>query len=52
MHDGAPSHFGLQVRAFLPEAFGSRWLGRRLALHLWLPRSPDLSPLDFFYGER
>lgn len=49
MHDGAPPHFGLQVRAFLNEMFGSRWLGRRPAPHLWPPRSPDLNPLDFFF---
>lgn len=48
MHDGAPPHFGRQVRAFLHEFFGTRWIGRRPASHLWPPRSPDLNPLDFF----
>lgn len=48
MHDGAPPHFGLRVRAFLNDLFGSRWIGRNPAPHLWPPRSPDLNPLDFF----
>lgn len=48
MHDGAPPRFGLQVRAFLNEFFGSRWIGRNPAPHLWPPRSPDLNLLDFF----
>lgn len=48
MHDGAPPHFGLRVRGFLNDFFGSRWIGRNPAPHLWPPRSPDLNPLDFF----
>lgn len=48
MHDGAPPHFGRQVRAYLDDMFGSRWIGRRPAPHIWPPRSPDLNPLDFY----
>ncbi|EZA52969.1 hypothetical protein X777_07423 [Ooceraea biroi] len=49
MHDGAPPHFGREVRAYLDRFFGTRWIGRRPAPHLWPPRSPDLNPLDFFF---
>ena len=45
--DGAPCHFALQVRQFLNEKFPNRWIGRGGPLS-WPPRSPDLTPLDFF----
>lgn len=45
--DGAPPHFGVCVRNFLDAAFPGQWIGRRGAVE-WPPRSPDLSPLDFF----
>lgn len=46
--DGAPPHFALPVRQFLNETFPNRWIGRRGSMMEWPPRSPDLSPLDFF----
>lgn len=46
-HDGAPPHVTLDVRQWLNEAFGDRWIGR-FGPHHWPPRSPDLTPLDFF----
>lgn len=45
--DGAPPHFGVQVRQFLDDMFPNRWIGRRGPFE-WPPRSPDLTPLDFF----
>lgn len=45
--DGAPAHYALIVRQFLDANFPDRWLGRCGPL-LWAPRSPDLTPLDFF----
>lgn len=45
--DGAPAHFGIQVRHFLDATFPNRWIGRRGKIE-WPPRSPDLTPLDFF----
>lgn len=48
-HDGAPPHFGNQVRNHLNEAFGERWIGRGGPVS-WPARSPDLNPLDFFLG--
>ncbi|CAH2010232.1 unnamed protein product [Acanthoscelides obtectus] len=44
--DGAPPH-ALRVRQYLDQTFPDRWIGRRGAIE-WPPRSPDLSPLDFF----
>jgi hypothetical protein len=45
--DGAPPHWGRIVRDCLDATFPNRWPGRdgRLA---WPPRSPDITPLDFF----
>uniref|UniRef100_A0A669B5E7 DUF4817 domain-containing protein n=1 Tax=Oreochromis niloticus TaxID=8128 RepID=A0A669B5E7_ORENI len=45
--DGAPAHYGCQVRAFLDEQFPGKWIGRRRPVE-WPPRSPDLTPLDFY----
>ena len=50
-HDGAPAHFDRGARALLNDIFGDRWIGRGEPLP-WPPRSPDLTPLDFFvWGE-
>ena len=50
--DGAPPHWALQTRAFLNQQLPKRWIGRAAArdqcLLPWPPRSPDLTPLDFF----
>lgn len=45
--DGAPPHYFGPVRHWLNERFPDRWIGRRGAIE-WPPRSPDLTPLDFF----
>ena len=45
--DGAPPHYALAVRNFLNVAFVGHWIGRRGAIE-WPPRSPDLTPMDFF----
>lgn len=47
--DGAPPHYGVEVRHYLDEIFPNKWIGRRGAIE-WPPRSPDLTPLDFFCG--
>ena len=49
MQNGAPPHFATVVREYLDETFPERWIGRRGALE-WPPRSPDLTPMDFFFG--
>lgn len=45
--DGAPPHWARVVREFLDMHFPGRWVGRDGPI-LWPPRSPDLTPLDFF----
>lgn len=47
MQDGAPAHWARDVRAWLDENFAGRWIGRGGAV-AWPPRSPDLTPPDFF----
>ena len=50
--DGAPPHWALKTREFLNDRLPHRWIGRSstkdLSLLPWPPRSPDLTPLDFF----
>lgn len=45
--DGSPPHFSKEVRAWLNEKFDDRWIGRGGPIS-WAPRSPDLTPLDFY----
>jgi hypothetical protein len=45
--DGAPPHYHRHVRAYLDETLPGRWIGRRGAIK-YPPRSPDLTPLDFY----
>ena len=46
-HDGAPPHYTRHVREFLNESFPNRWLGRGGPI-AWPPRSPDLTPMDYY----
>ncbi|XP_011874347.1 PREDICTED: uncharacterized protein LOC105565619, partial [Vollenhovia emeryi] len=45
--DGHPAHTAKAKINLLNEKFGSHWIGLR-GSHEWPPRSPDLTPLDFF----
>lgn len=45
--DGAAPHFSLAARAILDERYPNRWIGRGGPV-AWPPRSPDLTPMDFF----
>lgn len=45
--DGAPAHFSRIVRAHM-DANYRPWIGRGGTI-AWPPRSPDLTPLDFFF---
>lgn len=47
MLDGAPCHYHVEVRDFLNAEFPERWIGREGAI-AWPPRSPDLTPMDFY----
>ena len=46
-HDGAPPHYTWRVREHLNKSFSNRWLGRGGPV-AWPPRSPDLTPLDYY----
>ena len=48
MQDGAPPHWGTTVREWLSEQMPQRWMGRDSPNLPWPPRSPDLTPCDFF----
>jgi len=45
--DGAPPQYHRDVRAFLDENLKGHWIGRRGTFE-FPPRSPDLTPLDFY----
>ena len=49
--DGAPAHCTHEVSAELYDMFEDRWI-RREGPWSWPPRSPDLTPLDFFLWGR
>ena len=46
--DGAPAHYANIVRNYLNDKLQHAWIGRRGTTE-WPPRSPDLTPLDFFF---
>lgn len=46
--DGAPPHWARVVRQSLNQTFPDRWIGRD-GPTAWPPRSPDITPLDFFF---
>lgn len=46
--DGAPSHYSAIVQDALNAKFPNRWIGRGGPI-AWPPRSPDLTPCDFFF---
>ena len=52
--DSAPPHWSLTVRAYLNDNLPRRWIGHAggeaNVLLKWPPRSPDLTPCDFFCG--
>jgi hypothetical protein len=45
--NGSPPNFHTNVREFLNGHFPDLWVGRDGSI-AWPPRSPDLTPLDFF----
>lgn len=45
--DGAPAHFALPVRDYLNTQYPNCWIGRRGPV-AWPPRSPDMTPMDYF----
>ena len=47
MQDGAPCHRRLDIKMFLSETFNNRVISVGHEVE-WPPRSPDLTPFDFF----
>jgi hypothetical protein len=47
--DGAPPHWGLQIRACLDRTFPGRWIDKDGPMP-WPPCSPDITSLDFYCG--
>ncbi|GBM78995.1 hypothetical protein AVEN_42420-1 [Araneus ventricosus] len=45
--DDAPPHYGNIVREFQDTTFPQGWIGRGADM-AWPPRSPDITPLDFY----
>ncbi|RWS20334.1 uncharacterized protein B4U80_02162 [Leptotrombidium deliense] len=45
--DGAPAHTARWIKSYLRSIFGSNLIGKGLDVN-WPPRSPDLTPPDFF----
>ena len=51
MQDGAPPHWAQSVRDWLNTTMPQQWIGRGSSRDQnipWPPRSPDLTPMDFF----
>ena len=50
--DGAPAHFHCHVRGYPNQQLPQRWIGRPTpddcTIITWPPRSPDLTPCDFY----
>ena len=46
--DGVPPHYSKGVCEYLDETFSLTWIGRRGSIN-WPARSPDLTPMDFFF---
>lgn len=44
----APAHSSRGVITWLTDHFPNKWIGRKGPIE-WPPRSPDLTPLDFFF---
>jgi len=45
---GTPRHYHWDMRKFMDEQLRGNWMELE-GLTSWPPRSPDLSPLDFFF---
>jgi hypothetical protein len=43
-----PLHFSVRVRNYLNRHFRRRWIGRN-GPHHWPARSPDLTPMNFYF---
>ena len=46
--DGAPPHNAAVITNMLNERYGDRWIGLNFPTVRFPPRSPDLTPLDYY----
>ena len=49
MQDGAPAHHATDVRRYLEATFGADHVLSRGCRRRWPPRSPDLTPVDYWF---
>lgn len=47
--DGASIHNSVLIRRWLNQHFPLHWIGRNSPFELWPARSPDITPLDFYF---
>ncbi|CAH1105271.1 unnamed protein product [Psylliodes chrysocephalus] len=47
--DGASIHNSRIVRQWFNQKFPMPWIGRNSPFEHWPPRSPDITPLDFYF---
>ncbi|GBN97941.1 hypothetical protein AVEN_72146-1 [Araneus ventricosus] len=50
MQDGAPPHIDRRVKQLLRQHFTDSWVISRHFPTAWPPRSPDITPCDFWLG--
>ena len=48
MQDGAGPHYANKVKNMLNKKYPRRWIGKGSYFQTWQPRSPELTPCDFF----
>ena len=48
-HDGAPPHFTIDAKQFLKNKFDEKIVITRDFPKIWPARSPDFTPLDFYF---
>ncbi|KAK3931512.1 Transposable element Tc1 transposase [Frankliniella fusca] len=48
MQDGCPAHTSHRARRVLNATWTNRWIGKHSPVQSWPPRSPDLTPCDFW----
>ena len=45
----SPLHWSKEIRSWLDETWPERWMGHGSTNLPWPPRSPDLTPSDYFF---
>ena len=47
--DGSSIHTSKSVTQYLKKVWKTRWIGLKHHTRKWPPKSPDLTPLDFWF---